>query len=87
MNGLPKLLVLSGIGLIILGVAVWMLSRTGLGDVLSRAVGSLGRLPGDIRNERENFRFYFPWVSCLVVSGVLTLLFQIVSLVIRGGKH
>ncbi|HEX3484884.1 MAG TPA: DUF2905 family protein [Micropepsaceae bacterium] len=35
----------------------------------------LGRLPGDIVIERQNFRFYFPLVSSLVVSVVLTLLF------------
>lgn len=34
----------------------------------------LGRLPGDIAVERENFRFYFPIVSSLVVSIVITLL-------------
>lgn len=34
----------------------------------------LGRLPGDIVVERENFRFYFPVTSMLLVSGVLTLI-------------
>ena len=34
----------------------------------------LGRLPGDIAIERPHFRLYFPWVTCLVVSVVLTLL-------------
>ncbi len=34
----------------------------------------LGRLPGDIRIERENFRFYFPVVTCLLLSLVLTLI-------------
>jgi hypothetical protein len=35
----------------------------------------LGRLPGDIAIHRENAHFYFPIVSCIVVSVVLTLLF------------
>ncbi len=35
----------------------------------------LGRLPGDILVERENFRFYFPFTSMLLVSGLLTLIF------------
>ena len=35
----------------------------------------LGRLPGDIAVERPHFRLYFPWVTCLVISVVLTLLF------------
>ena len=34
----------------------------------------LGRLPGDILLERENFRFYFPLTSMLLISGLLTLL-------------
>ena len=34
----------------------------------------LGRLPGDIAIERPHFRFYFPWVTCVVISVVLTLL-------------
>jgi membrane protein implicated in regulation of membrane protease activity len=35
----------------------------------------LGRLPGDIAIERPNFRLYFPIVTCLLISVVLTLLF------------
>ena len=34
----------------------------------------LGRLPGDIAIEREDFRFFFPIVTCLIVSVVLSLL-------------
>ena len=34
----------------------------------------LGRLPGDITIERPHFRLYFPWVTCLLISVVLTLL-------------
>lgn len=34
----------------------------------------LGRLPGDIRYEGEHTRVYVPWVTCLVVSVVLSLL-------------
>jgi hypothetical protein len=34
----------------------------------------LGRLPGDIRIQRGNSTFYFPIVTCIVVSVVLTLL-------------
>ena len=53
------------IGLVILAVGLlWpLLSKLGL-----------GRLPGDIVIERENFRFYFPIVTSAVVSVVLTLL-------------
>ena len=34
----------------------------------------LGRLPGDVVITRDRFTFYFPIVTCLVVSVVLTLL-------------
>ena len=34
----------------------------------------LGRLPGDILVERENFRFYFPLTTMLLVSGLLSLI-------------
>jgi hypothetical protein len=34
----------------------------------------LGRLPGDIVIERENFRFYFPIVTSILISIILTLL-------------
>ncbi|MCB2188909.1 MAG: DUF2905 domain-containing protein [Deltaproteobacteria bacterium] len=35
----------------------------------------LGRLPGDIVVERENFKFYFPWVTSLMISLVLSILY------------
>lgn len=37
----------------------------------------LGRLPGDIRIERENFRFYFPITTMILISGILTLIFNL----------
>ena len=39
----------------------------------------LGRLPGDIAYKGKNFQFYFPIVTCLVLSVVLTLVFWIIS--------
>jgi ribose/xylose/arabinose/galactoside ABC-type transport system permease subunit len=40
----------------------------------------LGRLPGDIRIEREHSSFYFPIVTCIVLSIVLSLLFSLFSI-------
>jgi hypothetical protein len=65
MNDIGKALIGIGIALIILGALF------SLGGKLPW----LGRLPGDIRVERENFRFYFPVTTCLLASVVLTLLF------------
>ncbi len=38
----------------------------------------LGRLPGDIRIEREGFTFYFPLVTCLLLSLLLTVLANVI---------
>jgi hypothetical protein len=65
MNDVGKTFIGIGIALIVLGVLF------SLGGKLPW----FGRLPGDIRIEREHFRFYFPVTTCLVVSGVVTLLF------------
>ena len=37
----------------------------------------LGKLPGDIRVEKENFRFYFPITTMIVISIVITLLINL----------
>ena len=57
---------LLGLGLVIAGV--------GLVFLHAPSIPWLGRLPGDIRIERENFRFYFPVVTCLLLSLALTLI-------------
>ena len=38
-----------------------------------------GRLPGDIRIEKENFRFYFPITTMVIISIVLSLLIQLIK--------
>jgi hypothetical protein len=39
----------------------------------------LGHLPGDIRIEKENFRFYFPITTMIIVSVVLTVAINLVK--------
>ncbi|MCS6778790.1 MAG: DUF2905 domain-containing protein [Geminicoccaceae bacterium] len=63
MNGLGRFLVVLGIVLVVLGLAMPWLGKLGL-----------GRLPGDILVERENFTFYFPIATSLLISLVLSLL-------------
>ena len=49
-----------------------------LGLLLSSGLGRwIGRLPGDIRIERGGSGFYFPIVTCIVISVVLTLVFSL----------
>jgi len=57
-----RILIAAGIVMVLLG----LLMQMGL---------PLGRLPGDIRIQRGNSSFYFPIVTCLIVSVVLSLLF------------
>ena len=57
------LIVMAGLVVVLIGLAVW-----------SGALGWFGRLPGDIRIERESTRIYIPLVSMLLISLVLSLL-------------
>jgi hypothetical protein len=58
MAGLAKSLILMGLALAALGAMLWLFS----------GVPFLGRLPGDIYLRRGNFTFYFPLVTCIVLS-------------------
>ncbi|MCZ8511312.1 DUF2905 domain-containing protein [Paenibacillus filicis] len=64
MNSVPKLLIAAGALLIVIGL-LWTVAGKWL---------PLGRLPGDIAVEKENVRFYFPVVTCIVISVVLSLI-------------
>lgn len=57
--------------LLVLGLAI---AGVGLVVLLAPSIPWLGRLPGDIRIERDNFRFCFPVMTCLLFSLVLTLI-------------
>ncbi|HOB86466.1 MAG TPA: DUF2905 domain-containing protein [Bacillota bacterium] len=50
-----------------------------LAGLLLLALGrlGLGRLPGDIFIQRENFVFYFPLATCILISAILTLVFYL----------
>ncbi|HEY5741764.1 MAG TPA: DUF2905 domain-containing protein [Terrimicrobiaceae bacterium] len=67
MESLGKFLVLAGITLGVVGAILW----SGFGK------SWLGRLPGDIHIEREGLSFYFPIVTCILISLVLTILWNI----------
>jgi hypothetical protein len=45
--------------------------------VFSDKIPWLGRLPGDISIKRENFSFYFPLTTCILISLLLSLLFAL----------
>ena len=68
MQSVPKLLIIAGIVLIIIGL-LWHFGARFI---------PLGKLPGDIVVEKENFRFYFPVVSCIVISILLSFILWLI---------
>ncbi|MFV9510905.1 DUF2905 domain-containing protein [Tepidibacillus sp. LV47] len=62
MNPMPKLLISIGIVFIIVGI-LWQVGGRFL---------SLGRLPGDIVIKKDNFTFYFPLMTSIVLSLILS---------------
>jgi len=66
-DSLGKMLVLVGVFMVGVGLFLW------LGD----KIPWVGRLPGDILIKKEKFTFYFPLVTCILISLLLTLLFSI----------
>ena len=63
MNDFGKILVVIGISIAIIGVLIW----AGFGK------DWFGRLPGDIQYSKGDFSFHFPFVTCLILSAILTL--------------
>jgi len=67
---LGKFIVVAGVVATLVGLVMWS------GFVPKW----LGRLPGDIRIERGNSSFYFPIVTCIILSIVLSLLLSLFSI-------
>jgi hypothetical protein len=70
MEAIGRYLMLGGIALLVTGGLIFLSAKLGL---------PLGRLPGDICIEGENFRFYFPLTSGILISLVLTLILNIIA--------
>ena len=67
MRELGRILVVAGVSMAALGLLFWS----------GFAPKWLGRLPGDIRIERGDSAFYFPIVTCIVISILLSLIMSI----------
>lgn len=63
-----KYLIVAGIAIVLVGVLVYFFHDK---------LGWLGRLPGDIRVEGENLRFYFPITTMILISLGLTIIVNI----------
>lgn len=70
MTDLGKLLIVVGAGVLLVGVLLVVLGRTNL---------PLGRLPGDIFYRGKNTTIYFPLMTCLLLSVVLSIVLYVVG--------
>ena len=66
-----------GLTLIVIGL---LIAGIGLVWLIAPSIPWLGKLPGDIRIERANFRFHYPLVTCLLLSVLLSLVLWIIRL-------
>lgn len=73
MNAMPKFLIALGILFIVIGL-LWQVGGKFF---------SFGKLPGDILIKRENVTFYFPLATSIVISIVLSVIFFIISRLMR----
>ena len=62
-----------GIVLVVVGGGLWLAGAAGA------RIPFLGRLPGDIHVQRDNWSFYFPLTTSILVSVVLTLILALLS--------
>jgi spore maturation protein SpmB len=69
MQQLAKYLIIAGILLVIAGVILYFFGNK---------FNWLGRLPGDIKVEKENFRFHFPITTMIMLSIVLSLIIYLI---------
>ena len=62
MGELGKMMVLAGVVILVAGLVVMLLGK----------IPFVGKLPGDILIKKENFSFYFPLTTCVLLSIILT---------------
>jgi hypothetical protein len=64
MNGIGRSLIITGLVLVVAGVVI----------IFSPRIPWLGKLPGDIHVQRENFSFFFPLTTCILLSALISLI-------------
>ncbi|HLL41524.1 MAG TPA: DUF2905 domain-containing protein [Segetibacter sp.] len=65
-----KYLIFTGVLIIVIGIIIYFFHNK---------LNWIGRLPGDIRIEKENFKFYFPLTTMILLSLLLTLIMNIIK--------
>ncbi len=64
-----KLFIFIGILLVVIGIVF----------IVGNKIPFIGKLPGDIAIERNNFNFYFPLTTCIIISIILSLIFWLLG--------
>lgn len=79
-DSLGKVFIGVGLCIALVGLLLLVADRVpGMGNLL----GWFGKLPGDISIRRENFSFYFPFATSLVISVILSLVFYLAAWLFR----
>ncbi len=68
-SNLAKIFIFTGMFLLLLGVVMSVVGK----------IPFVGRLPGDILLERQNFRLYFPLATCVLLSVLFSFLFWVLG--------
>lgn len=74
MSTIGKWVIFFGLGVILLGILIWAGGKIGI---------PIGKLPGDIRMQREKFFLYFPIVTSLLISLFFTIIINLVLWIFR----
>jgi hypothetical protein len=70
MENISRYIIFAGIALIVIGAILFGLAKLNI---------PLGRLPGDIHIEGANGSFYFPVVTCIILSVVLSVVLNLIG--------
>lgn len=73
MQSVGKYFIIFGVIIIIIGVAFTFFPK----------LGFLGRLPGDIEIKRDNFTFYFPIATSIVISIAVSAVFWLINFLFK----
>ncbi len=69
MGELAKMMIILGIALVVIGLLLLVMEKSPF----------LGKLPGDILIKKENFTFYFPLATSIILSIVISLILYLIG--------
>lgn len=73
-SGLGKMIIFMGLGIVAIGIVISLIGKL---PSEGSGLGWLGKLPGDFFMKRDNFTFYFPLTTSIIISIIGSLLFYL----------